>query len=90
MSATAPGLTARQPFQTEPATTPNAVPFHRFQKITGAGGFKSTTRAGTTERREQRRNRPLVKANKNAENFQHEVARIEARLARRNHSTFNC
>ena len=63
--------------------------FHRFQKICRTGRLESTTGPGPAYQREERRERALINANENTEQAEHQGARIEARFARRNHSSSN-
>ena len=63
--------------------------FHCFQKISRTGRLESTTETGPPNQGEERRERALINANENPEQAEHQGARIEARFARRNHSSSN-
>ena len=62
---------------------------NRFQKIRRTAWRKSTARPGAAEQAEERRQCELVKPNEKAKQSEHQSARIEARFARRNHSSSN-
>jgi hypothetical protein len=61
---------------------------HRFQKISRTGRSKSAAAVGTAKQTKQRRKRALIEANDKTNQSEHQ-SRIEARLARRNHSSSN-
>ena len=63
--------------------------FRGFQKICRAGRFEPATGAGPAYQGEERRERALINTNENTEQTEHQGARIEARFARRNHSSSN-
>jgi len=63
--------------------------FHRFQKICRTGRLESATGTRPANQGEDWRERALINANENTEQAEHQGARIEARFARRNHSSFN-
>lgn len=63
--------------------------FDRFQEISGAGWFESTAVAGAAQQTEKRRQRGLVESNCETNHAEHQAVRIEARFARRNHSSSN-
>src|SRR5947209_11923366 len=81
VTATAPWLTAPQQFQSQPTAAEKAMRLYCFQKISPTSRLKSATRTGPADQREQRRDRKLIKANESAEDFEHQGAKIEARLA---------
>src|SRR5947207_1706165 len=83
----APRLASRQSFQSQPASTREAMRLHGFQKIRRARRRKSTARAGTAEQTKKRRERALINANEKTNQTEHQSARIKARFARRNHSS---
>jgi hypothetical protein len=60
-----------------------------FQEIRRTAWCKSTAQPGSAEQAEERRQRELVKPNEKAKQSEHQSARIEARFARRNHSSSN-
>ena len=61
---------------------------HRFQKISRTGRGKSAAAVRTAKQTKQRRKRALIEANDKTNQSEHQ-SRIEARLARRNHSSSN-
>lgn len=85
----APRLTTRQAPQSQPASAQQSNAFNRFQKISGTCRRESTTRCGSAEKRENRRHENLICADEKSNDPNHERARIEARFARRNHSSSN-
>src|ERR1700730_19169259 len=87
VTAAAPGLTTSESFQAEPASARNAVRLNRFQEISRAGRLKATTATRPAQRCQQGRERVLVETNENSNDQEHQAARIEARWARRNHSS---
>src|SRR4029077_13924607 len=80
-------MTPQQSFHPEKAPTPNPVPFDRLREIFRARGRKTAARIRSAEERKHRRDRYLITANENANERAHQGARIEARRARRNHSS---
>jgi hypothetical protein len=81
-------MTSSDPFQAEPAAVKNTVCFHSLQKICGTSWFESATGSGTSaEPGKKRRKRALIHADKDSNERKHQAARIEARFARRNHSS---
>src|SRR5476651_349594 len=83
-----PGMATRETAQAEPTSGHHAAHLDRLQKIGRTSRFKSATRTGSADRRQDRRERALISANKKASERKHQRARIEARSARRNHSSF--
>src|SRR5262249_25360373 len=83
-----PWLAASQALQSQPASMPNAMRLHRYQKVSRTGRGKSTAAVRTAKQSEQRRKRALIEANDKTDYSEHQ-SRIEARLARRNHSSSN-
>ena len=61
---------------------------HGFQKISRTSRGKSATAIRTAKQTKQRRKRALIEANEKTNESEHQ-SRIEARLARRNHSSSN-
>ena len=83
-----PWLAASEALQSQPASVPNAMRLHRFQKISRTGRGKSAAAVRTAKQTKQRRKRALIEANDKANQSEHQ-SRIEARLPRRNHSSSN-
>jgi hypothetical protein len=86
--ASTPWLAASEALQTQPASVPNAMGLHRFQKISRTARRKPAAAVRTAQQTKQRRKSALIKANEKTNQSEHQ-SRIEARLARRNHSSFN-
>ena len=87
VSVSTPGLAAREPFQSHPAAANHAVRFSRLQKISRTSGLEPATQSRAAEPGKQRRDRPLIGANEKPDEEEHQGAKIEARFARRNHSS---
>src|SRR5215471_3356875 len=83
-----PWLAASEALQSQPASVPNAMRLHRFQKISRTGRGTSAAAVRTAKQSEERRKRALIEANDKTDQSEHQ-SRIEARLARRNHSSSN-
>ena len=83
-----PRLAASDALQTKPASVPNAMRLHRFQKISRTSRGKPAAAVRTAKQTKQRRKRALIEANNKTNQPEHQ-SRIEARLARRNHSSSN-
>src|SRR5262249_8411405 len=84
----APWLAPSQALQPQPASVPNPMRLHRFQEISRTGRGKTAAAVRTAKQSEQRRKRALIEANDKTYQSEHQ-SRIEARLARRNHSSSN-
>src|ERR1043166_1303568 len=87
--APAPGMAPSQPAQTQPGPAPDSVCLQGLEKISGARRFKPATATRPLEKGEHWREQNLVTANKKTRQENHQGARIEARSARRNHSSFS-
>ena len=83
-----PRLASSEALQSQPAAVPNTMRLHRFEKISRTGWGKSTTAIRTAKQTKQRRKRALIEPNNETNQSEHQ-SRIEARLARRNHSSSN-
>ena len=88
VSTSTPWLAASEALQSQPASVPNAMGLHRFQKISRTARGKPAAAVRTAQQAKQRRKRALIKANDKTNQHEHQ-SRIEARLARRNHSSSN-
>ena len=86
--ASTPWLAASEALQTQPASAPNAMGLHRFQKISRTARGKPAAAVRTAQQAKQRRKSALIKADDKTNQSEHQT-RIEARLARRNHSSSN-
>jgi hypothetical protein len=75
-----------QPHRCPPQRT---VHLDRFQEVNRTRGLETASRARSAQKRQQRRNKQLITANQKAHEKEHQGARIEARSARRNHSSFS-
>src|SRR5438552_5264225 len=89
MPAAAPRIAAGQATDAEPASTDYAVRFERFQKVSRTARLETASTARSSQKRQHRREEQLVTANKKTREKKHQGARIEARSARRNHSSLN-
>src|SRR4029077_16071199 len=83
-----PWLAASEALQSQPASMPNAMRLHCFQKISRRRRGKWAAAVRTAKQTKQRRKRALIEANNKTNQPEHQ-SRIEARLARRNHSSSN-
>lgn len=83
-----PRLAATEALQSQPAAVPNAMRLHRFEKISRTARGKSAAAVRTAKQAKQWRKSALIEANDKTDQAEHH-SRIEARLARRNHSSFN-
>ena len=83
-----PWLAAGEALQSQPAAVPNTMRLYRLQKISRTGRRKTAAAVRTAKQTKQRRKRALIEANKETNQPEHH-SRIEARLARRNHSSSN-
>src|SRR5947207_2358452 len=89
MPAPAPRMTTAQAANTQPRPAQNSMGLQRFEKVGRTCRFEAASRARTTEERQHRRDQPLIAADKKTHEKEHQGARIEARSARRNHSSFS-
>jgi hypothetical protein len=89
-ATSAPGIATAHPAKAEPGSTPESVRLQRLEKVNGARRFKPAAASRSRQKRERRREHDLVAANNKTREKQHQGARIEARSARRNHSSRSC
>jgi hypothetical protein len=89
MSSPAPWMTTAQPAHAQPRSSQNSVCLEGFEKVGRTRRFKATTRPRPAQEREHWREQELVAANKKTREEEHQGAKIEARSARRNHSSFS-
>ena len=82
-------MTAAKPAQTQPRSTEKTVPLERFHEVSRTRRFEPASRARSTEKGQDRRDEQLITANQKTHEQNHQGARIEARSARRNHSSFS-
>ena len=87
VTLSAPRVATPQTAEAEPAAAHDSVSLHCLEKVARAGRFKATASARSAEEREHRRDGPLIRADQNSDDQEHQGARIEVRLARRNHSS---
>ena len=85
----APRMTTAQAADPEPGPTQNPVRLECLEKISRTGRLKAATRGWPGEKREHRREKELIAANKKTREEEHQGAKIEARSARRNHSSLS-
>lgn len=85
----APGVTATKPAQSQPRSTKKTVPLERLEEIDRTSRLEPAPGARSAQKRQDRRNEQLITANQKTHEQEHQGARIEARSARRNHSSFS-
>ena len=84
-----PGMATAQPADTEPCSAEDAMRLERRKKVSRTGWLKPATRPGPAQKSEHRRDEELITSNKKTREKEHQGARIEARSARRNQSSFS-
>src|SRR4051812_29577170 len=90
VSSAAPRIATAKTAKTEPRSAQNSMRLQRLEKIDRARRFKTTATTRPGQKMKHRREDDLVAANKKTRQKKHQGARIEARSARRNHSSFSC
>ena len=88
VTLSAPGMTAAKTAQSQPCSAKKTVPLECFEKISRTCRLKAASGARSTQKRQHGRNEQLITANQKTHEQDHQGARIEARSARRNHSSF--
>jgi hypothetical protein len=83
-----PRMATAQTAQSQPCAAKKTVSLERFEKVNRTSGLKTASGARTAQKREHGRNEQLITANQKTQEQDHQGARIEARSARRNHSSF--
>ena len=89
VTLSAPGMTAAKTSQSQPGPAKETVPLDRFKEVGGACRFEAAAGARSTQKGQDWRNEQLIAANQKTHEKEHQGARIEARSARRNHSSFS-
>jgi len=89
MPSPAPRMTTPEAAEAQPRSAQNSMRLQCFEKVSRTRRFKAASRARSAEQRQDRRDQQLIAANKKTREKEHQGARIEARSARRNHSSFN-
>ena len=89
VTVSAPGMTTTQSADAQPRPPQDSVRLQGFEKVSRTGRFKAATRPRPAQEREHRREQELVAANEKTREEKHQGAKIEARSARRNHSSFS-
>jgi hypothetical protein len=84
----APGMATAKTAHSQPCAAKKSVSFERFEKVSRTGRLKAASGARSTQKRQHGRNEQLVTANQKTHEQEHQGARIEARSARCNHSSF--
>ena len=84
-----PGMTATKTAQSQPCSAEKTVPLERFKEVDRTGRLETAAGARSTQKRQHRRNEQLITTNQKTREQEHQGARIEARSARRNHSSFS-
>src|SRR5688572_7419446 len=84
-----PRMTTAQPADAQPGSAHDAMRLQRREEVSRTGGLKPATRPRPAQKREHRRDEELITSNKKTREKEHQGARIEARSARRNQSSFS-
>jgi hypothetical protein len=87
--STAPRMTTAQSADAEPCSPQSSVGLQALEKVNRTGRFKAAARPRSAQERKHRRDQQLVTANEKTQEEKHQGAKIEARSARRNHSSFS-
>jgi hypothetical protein len=90
LPAAAPRIATAETTDAEPRPAQNSVRLERLEKISRARRFETAAATRPGQDMKHRREEDLVAANKQTRQKKHQGARIEARSARRNHSSFSC
>jgi hypothetical protein len=85
----APGMTAAKTAQSQPRSAKKTVLLERFKEVDRTRRLETASGARSTKKRQHRRTEHLITANQKTHEQEHQGARIEARSARRNHSSFS-
>jgi hypothetical protein len=85
----APGMTTAETPQSQPTSTTKTVRLERLQEVGRTARLESASRSRPAQKRQHGRNRKLITANEKTHEEKHQGAKIEARSARRNHSSFS-
>src|SRR6266487_6376617 len=85
ISASTPRLASSETLQSQPASVADPMHLDCFQKICRTRRRKSAAGIRTAKQTKERRECTLISANEKTNQPKHQ-SRIEARLARRNHS----
>jgi hypothetical protein len=88
MALSAPGMTTAKTAQSQPRAAKKSVSLERFEKVSRTGRLKAASGARSTQERQHGRNEHLITANQKTREQEHQGAKIEARSARCNHSSF--
>jgi hypothetical protein len=89
VTLSAPGMTSTKAPQSQPRPAQKTVLLHRFEEVDRTSRFKTASGARPAQKRQHGRNEHLITANQKTHEQEHQGARIEARSARRNHSSFS-
>jgi hypothetical protein len=79
-------VTTRDSAKTQADSADQTVALDRLQQVLRTGWMKATAATGSGEAMQDRRQQFLVEMNQKSRKREHQGARIEVRLARRNHS----
>lgn len=85
----APGMTTAYAPQAQRSPPKKTVGLERFQKVVRTAGLKPAAGTWSAEKGEHRRNGQLITTDEKTHEEKHQGAKIEARSARRNHSSFS-
>src|SRR6266404_3016420 len=89
VTLSAPGMTTTKTAQSQPRSAKKTVPLERFKEVDRTGRLETASGARSTKERQHGRNEQLITTNQKTHEQEHQGARIEARSARRNHSSFS-
>jgi glutamate/tyrosine decarboxylase-like PLP-dependent enzyme len=90
VSTAAPRIATGETANAKPRSAQNSMRLQSLEKINRARRFETAAATRSGQKVEHRREDDLIAANKKTRQKKHQGARIEARSARRNHSSFNC
>lgn len=82
-------MTATKTAHSQPPSAKKAVFLQRFEKVDRTRRLKTASGARPTKKGQHWRNEQLITTNQKTHEQEHQGARIEARSARRNHSSFS-
>lgn len=89
IALSAPGMTVTEPAYSQPRAAKKPTPLERLEEVDRTRWLETASGARSTKKRQQGRNEQLITANQKTHEQEHQGARIEARSARRNHSSFS-
>jgi len=88
VTLSSPRVAAKKAAHPQPRSAKEALPFERFEKVDRTGRLEAASGTRPAQKRQHRRYEQLITANQKTHEQEYQGARIEARSARRNHSSF--